>query len=249
MLRGLVVCFILGANALEPGCINNWPSRFDYERTLLEKLVYLEQFKSETTAKLAAQQQQMQELYSILRPQAASTYVNWGMQTCPNVTGTTQVYTGQVAGGHYSHAGSGEYICLPNDPEYDQYNDTIDEWRSSLYGAEYETDFINFKALYNHDVPCSVCLSKGKTTLMIPGRISCYTGWIKEYQGYLMGEYYKSNGKGYVCMNKEAESMPSSNAGMNGALFYPVEGRCGSLKCPPYTDGRELACVVCSFST
>lgn len=32
----------------------------------------------------------------------------------------------------------------------------------------------------------------------------------------------------------------------NGYLLYPVEARCGSLKCPPYTEGRELVCAVCS---
>ena len=29
--------------------------------------------------------------------------------------------------------------------------------------------------------------------------------------------------------------------------WYPVEGRCGNLPCPPFSENRELACVVCSL--
>ncbi|KAH3845135.1 hypothetical protein DPMN_087408 [Dreissena polymorpha] len=170
------------------------------------------------------------------------------MRTCPNVTGTTQVYTGQAAGGHYTHPGSGEYICLPSDPEYDQYNDVSDPTRSLMYGAEYETQSNPaFSNLHQNDVPCAVCLARGKTTLMIPGRTTCYSGWSKEYQGYLMGELHSHHGKGYVCMDKYAEPLHSSVADLNGALFYMVEGRCGTLQCSPYVEGREIACVVCSF--
>ncbi|KAH3754464.1 hypothetical protein DPMN_189139 [Dreissena polymorpha] len=50
-------------------------------------------------------------------------------------------------------------------------------------------------------------------------------------------------------MDKFAESLDSSSADENGALFYPTEGRCGSLRCPPYIGGAELACVVCSTTS
>lgn len=29
--------------------------------------------------------------------------------------------------------------------------------------------------------------------------------------------------------------------------WYPVEGRCGNLPCPPFVQDRELSCVVCSL--
>ncbi|KAH3691031.1 hypothetical protein DPMN_193631 [Dreissena polymorpha] len=109
------------------------------------------------------------------------------MKTCPTLTGTTQVYTGQAAGEHYTHAGSGENICFPSDPEYDQYNDVADSLRSLMYGDEYETQSNPaFSNLHQNDVLCAVCLAKGETTLMIPGRTTCYRGWSKEYQRYLM---------------------------------------------------------------
>ena len=31
-----------------------------------------------------------------------------------------------------------------------------------------------------------------------------------------------------------------------GFLFYPVEGACGSLPCPPYDRKKELSCAVCT---
>ena len=35
-------------------------------------------------------------------------------------------------------------------------------------------------------------------------------------------------------------------ANHDGLLFYFVEGRCGSLPCPPYDNTKELSCAVCT---
>ncbi|KAH3754477.1 hypothetical protein DPMN_189152 [Dreissena polymorpha] len=181
---------------------------------------------------------------------SSSTYVHWGMKTCPNVTATSVIFSGQVGGGHFTHTGAGEYVCLPNDPSYDQYSDAADNDRSWMYGTEYETGTCPVLTnLLDFEVPCAVCLARRKTTLMIAGRTSCYSGWTMEYQGYLMGSYYKYNNKGYICLNKHAESFDSSSGNENGAVIYMTEGRCGSLKCPPYKNGAELACVVCSTTS
>lgn len=52
----------------------------------------------------------------------------------------------------------------------------------------------------------------------------------------------------YRCVDHNPESLPGGgNTDSNGYLFYMMEGRCGSLKCPPYVDGREIACAVCSL--
>ena len=50
----------------------------------------------------------------------------------------------------------------------------------------------------------------------------------------------------YICVDKDPESLYGSHVNHNGRLLYKVEGICGSLQCPPYVDGKELACVVCS---
>ncbi|KAH3825843.1 uncharacterized protein LOC127881968 [Dreissena polymorpha] len=241
MIRGLlVVCFLLGGEVF---CMYHTLNRVDLEnRALL----------TDVAARIDDLERQVQGAQAKADiPQTArgsSTYVHWGMKTCPNVTATTTLYSGQAAGSHYTHSGSGEYICLPNDPVYGAYNQISSSTRSMMYGAEYET-YDNAPALtnlLNHDVPCSVCLARGKTTVMIPGRTSCYSGWTKEYEGYLMGAHYQHQGNGYVCMARSPESLAGSYADMNGALFYFVEGRCGTLQCPPYIEGAEIACVVCS---
>ncbi|KAH3773687.1 short-chain collagen C4-like [Dreissena polymorpha] len=251
-----------------------------FKADVTEKMLYLEQSKDDATVKLLHLKQsnvdaavkllQLEQSKAIERidsverqlqgtttqaphtTQSSSTYVHWGMKTCPNVTDTTLIYSGQAGGGRYDHPGSGEYVCLPNDPSYDQYNTDLDNARSWMYGAEYETYDVPippiFSTLANFDVPCAVCLARRKTSLMIPGRTSCYAGWTKEYQGYLMAEYYNYQGKGYVCMDKLAEGFDSLSGNENGALFHATEGRCGALRCPPYINGAELACVVCSTS-
>ena len=50
-----------------------------------------------------------------------------------------------------------------------------------------------------------------------------------------------------TCMDVTLKPTTGS-AGTNedGLLFYFVEGRCGSLPCPPYDNTKELSCAVCT---
>lgn len=84
---------------------------------------------------------------------------------------------------------------------------------------------------------------------MIVARTSCYKGLKMEYNGYLMAGHYKYNaGTMYRCVDHNPENLHGNgNNDSNGYLFYMVEARGGSLKCPPYVDGREIACAVCSL--
>ena len=61
-----------------------------------------------------------------------------------------------------------------------------------------------------------------------------------------MSEGHGHNYKDFICMDEEPEGLRGSYANNNGALFYPVEGACGSLPCPPYVHGWEITCVVCT---
>lgn len=84
---------------------------------------------------------------------------------------------------------------------------------------------------------------------IIIARKSCDEGWKLEYHGYLMAGYYKHNaGTTYKCVDKDPESLQGGHTNSNGYLFLYVEGRCGSLKCPPYVEGREIVCAVCSLN-
>lgn len=84
---------------------------------------------------------------------------------------------------------------------------------------------------------------------IIIARKTCDEGWKLEYHGYLMAGYYNHNaGTTYKCVDKDPESLQGGHTNSNGYLFLYVEGRCGSLKCPPYVEGREIVCAVCSLN-
>ena len=84
---------------------------------------------------------------------------------------------------------------------------------------------------------------------MIPARNQCYPGWKMEYKGYLMTAHYGHAGRTeFVCMDNDPEADPAGYKNDNGVLFYQVEGRCGSLPCPPYENHWELTCVVCTLA-
>jgi len=178
-------------------------------------------------------------------------YVRWGHDQCPL---TAQlVYSGRVGGPKYNQHGSGSNPqCLPMDPNFlipisgDQVH------RALMYGAEYETltdSNSHVHGRQDFDVPCAVCHVSNRTAVyMVPAKYTCPTGWTKEYYGYLMAELYRQDRQRtqYTCFDNALKPVPGSSANNNGLVFYFVEGRCGSLPCPPYDNTRELSCAVCT---
>jgi len=81
---------------------------------------------------------------------------------------------------------------------------------------------------------------------MVPARYTCPLGWTPEYNGYLMAEKYDHKHSQYVCVDKSMIPVPGSGSNCDGTRLYPVEGRCGTLPCPPYKHGKELTCAVCT---
>eukprot|EP00058_Branchiostoma_floridae_P004809 XP_002590297.1 hypothetical protein BRAFLDRAFT_76550 [Branchiostoma floridae] len=181
-----------------------------------------------------------------------SVYTRWGRKTCADNSGAELVYSGVAGGTHYNHQGGGtNYQCLPTNPQWGKYKGGVEGSKAFMYGAEYQlnTDFpFGSRSLNEHDVPCAVCYVPTRgNKLMIPARNTCPTGWTQEYDGYLMTSYYNHPGaKEFVCVDEQPEPVTGGQANHNGALFYPVEARCGSLPCPNYVEGRELTCVVCT---
>ncbi|KAL5021524.1 hypothetical protein ScPMuIL_000679 [Solemya velum] len=181
------------------------------------------------------------------------TFVRWGRTICPE-NETELVYHGIVAGPKYSDKGGGsEYICLAMPVGPYAYDDAIHEWSSSLSGTEYEIDDNRARDLYgrkmlNHNVPCAVCRSKTRiSVLMLPGRSACFDSWITEYTGHLMSAYVKHNQRtNYICVDRDPERITGKGANEDGSLLYPVEVSCGFLPCPPFVNGREVGCAVCT---
>ncbi|VDI70608.1 Hypothetical predicted protein, partial [Mytilus galloprovincialis] len=188
--------------------------------------------------------------YFILFISLGVTYVRWGKKNCPK--GADTVYTGQAGGNYQAHKGGGvNYLCLPNDPENGQHQ-SYDNAQG--YGGEYEVSSTSKPSgwsgsMGSKEVPCSVCYRKQRSAvLMIPGRKTCYKGWNSEYNGYLMSDHNVYSKKDYACEDKNAEQLDNKNGDENGALFYTLRTKCGSLRCPPYTNEADVLCFVCTKS-
>ncbi|KAJ8046076.1 hypothetical protein HOLleu_09251 [Holothuria leucospilota] len=183
------------------------------------------------------------------------TYVHWGKTTCPDQS--QLVYAGIVGGKHYTQQGSGtNYLCLRSNPTFDRPQAGISPFAAYIYGTEFEAgSYAGLPGLSQEaEVACSVCLATSKqTVLMIPGVNSCPQGqgWTEEYHGYLTANHYGYFATEYICMDHEAEGIPRTDHDNDPSLLYMVEGMCGTngggLPCPPYVDGYEITCVVCSL--
>jgi len=55
--------------------------------------------------------------------------------------------------------------------------------------------------------------------------------------------HYRSQ---FTRVDKLLKPVIGTNHDHNGLLFHSVEGRCGSLPCPPYEETKELTCAVCT---
>ena len=218
--------------------------------------IYADSWFSHAEANIVATTETLfvQLLFSITAVKPGATYVRWGRTTCPG-NGSAEVYSGQAGGSYYNHKGAAaSMVCLPNDPIWKRYDDATENG-GLMYGAEYDDRYTSQResnligrSHYEQDVPCSVCNVKGRSsTIMIPGRSECYPGWTLEYWGYLMSGHYDFNAAtNYYCVDADQEAIYGRGKNDNGYLLYFVEGRCGSLHCPPYVNGRELTCAVCT---
>lgn len=158
-----------------------------------------------------------------------------------------------MGGRRYDDLGSGtDTLCLPEEPTWKKYHDGDEAYtgyRAYLYGAELDTNddaHVFSYAVNEQDIPCALCKTNRSAIAMIPARDMCYPGWIKEYSGYLMAGGSAYYGHNHLCMDTNPEFIPGGGGDDNDHIMYLTEGRCGSLPCPPYVNGRELTCVVCS---
>ena len=160
---------------------------------------------------------------------------------------------GYIGGSHHSYYGGGSNsICLSDDPTWRIHKDGFQHLRGSVFGTEIDVDaefsvpVIGY-GYDSQDPPCAVCSTGRSQVLMIPGRANCYPGWTEEYSGYIvtsLGGNRESTD--YLCLDAKPEAMTHGQTNDNEHVLYYTEAHCGSLPCPPYHDGWELACVVCT---
>ena len=207
----------------------------------------VEEMNEET--EIMQQEPNMQQESTVQLNGRGVAYVRWGKTTCPS--GAELVYAGRAAGSYYSHSGGGgNYQCIVLNPKNFEGYGAGTVSASFIYGAEYEVWGNVPKAslhLHDHNVPCAVCYVVARTAkIVVPGTYSCPRKWTREYYGYLMAERFNHQRSTFECVDKDAEGAIGGHANHNGALFYFVEPRCGSLPCPPYDQQKEMTCAVCT---
>ena len=184
-------------------------------------------------------------------PQAGgAVYTRWGRTVCPQ--GATLVYAGRAAGTKYNvKGGTSDTLCMPESPQYLS-TDTTANYVALLRGVEFETwgtTSTPYRNLLDADMPCAVCHTDTKqSVLTVPAQYTCPNGWSIEYNGYLMteGEYSSRQHKNTLCVDKDAEAVPESQANTDPARVYLMKATCDGLPCPPYNTDMALPCAVCS---
>ncbi len=142
--------------------------------------------------------------------------------------------------------GGGNYLCMPDDPQYLETYIPGVQGKSYVYGTEYEGPPL-VSGRIQHNAPCAVCHIPDKlSVIMIPAKYTCLSGWTREYYGYLMSEHVNNNRSTYECVDISMESIPGSQNDVSGGHFNHVEAHCNGMACPPYNNYKELSCVVCS---
>ncbi|KAK3083770.1 hypothetical protein FSP39_002887 [Pinctada imbricata] len=82
---------------------------------------------------------------------------------------------------------------------------------------------------------------------MVPAKSSCPTGWKIQYTVFLTTHYDGFQKSEYICTDNDPEYIEGTRINnFDGKLFYPVKTVCGSLPCPPYTNGTIVKCAVCT---
>ena len=149
----------------------------------------------------------------------------------------------------HSLGGGVNYLCLPLDPEFPDNAQAGHQTGSLIYGVEYQshTSTRFFADVDDRDAPCAVCEVQGRSqVLMIPAKRTCPAGWTFEYEGLLASQHNTQNGADYVCVSNDPETTSGGLSNDPGGRLFVVEATDDTLPCPPYVDGYELSCVVCT---
>ena len=147
--------------------------------------------------------------------------------------------------------GGANYVCLTQNPLFNQSTPGQDATRSRIFPVEYRSaDKGSLNPHHFHDAPCAVCQTMGCRTqvLMIPSSTLCPSRWSKEYSGYLVAARWNLIRTTYVCLDGKPESLPGGDAQAKISYFFPVEIVNSDTTLPSnYETGKELSCAVCTM--
>ncbi|CAG2197574.1 unnamed protein product [Mytilus edulis] len=117
------------------------------------------------------------------------------------------------------------------------------DYRAELTGSSIRNNGDNIQLYESGEEEPSANTS---TSIMIPGRESCDSGWKIEYHGILASGAYNHKPSSYICLDRHPEFLQGGEDNKNGRLLYATQTKCGSLPCPPYANKMAINCVVCS---
>lgn len=90
-------------------------------------------------------------------------------------------------------------LRLPNNPEL---SNRTGPGSSLLVGTEYEDGNFFANGAQDEDVTCALCRSVNtSSSIMIPGRESCDSGWNLGYHGLLASGSYDHKPSSYICID------------------------------------------------
>ena len=98
---------------------------------------------------------------------------------------------------------------------------------------------------------CVVCYVADATTkIMVTGRLDCgETGFNLQYFDFLVASADAVNQPRteYVCTDEAPEGRTGRSGDDNQGVIYEVKAGCGSLPCPPYVEGYQMTCAICTY--
>jgi len=182
-----------------------------------------------------------------------STYTRWGKNSCGKEART--LYAGWVANARNTNSGGGAtYQCMNMNLGY-----TGAERRQAKYGGllsevQYDTHSASVSAAWKkvdgYEVPCAVCEVEAQSTVMIPGREECPTGYEASYTGWIASGYFTHRHvTENICVDVAPDVVPgSSRTKRNVGRLYAAEvfRAADSVKGKEYKDGQEIPCTQCS---
>ena len=167
-----------------------------------------------------------------------ATYIRWGRTTCPNVTGAELVYAGRAAGTHYTQkGGTSDHLSLPDNPQYLEYHAEV-QGRSPLHGTEYETWSQPLRSAHDHNVPCAVCHSSTRASVIM---IYCSTVTFQHLDSGVQQLFdertlYSSQIFHRVCIDKNPEAQGRIQDWLKGGAKYIAR-----------VSAREILCATPTF--
>ena len=175
-----------------------------------------------------------------------------------------------MAGPDYTATGGGaNYLCLPDDPQYNLKKQTAIGVHTSMRAVWYQSTYSESNniqgSVYANRAPCAVCEAEQRVTqVMIPAKTNCPSDWVLEYEGFIMSqaEHHSTNSDSflpdtdyfrgtYICVDENIEAHGSKITSHEGSPIYMVRAACSGRvalnSCPPYrSDRMAISCVVCS---